>query len=262
MSHAPFTRTAWLALLTWLFLGFKVAVAQQLPPPPDTFVSDRSGILQSATSAKLSLRLAQFERDSSSQIIVWIERKLPPDVALEEYVHAVFRSWKIGQARTNNGVLLAIFVDDRRLRIEVGRGLEGVLPDALAGRIIRNEIQPRFRNNDYDGGVRAGADAIMAAVRGEYQGTGSSVADRGESGKGVFIAFVFGLGILAFIFLIYRSQQRGGWRYSGNGSVGGGWGGVWVSGGGGGDRGGGGADSGGFSGGGGDSGGGGASGSW
>ncbi len=256
MTDVPLVHRAWLALLTGLILGFKMAGAPQLPPPPDTFISDRAGILRATTSAQLSLRLAQFERDSSSQIVVWIERKLPPDVALEDYVNAVFRSWKIGQARTNNGVLLAIFVDDRRLRIEVGRGLEGALPDALAGRIIRDEIQPRFRNNDYDGGVKAGADAIMAAVRGEYMGTGSTGADRGESGSNGFFAILFGLAIVAFIFFVFRSQRRGGWGYAVAGLVGGGSGGGWVGGSGGG------GDSGGFSGGGGDSGGGGASGSW
>lgn len=242
----------------------QVGSAPALPPPPDRFVADRAGALRPATRDELNRRLEQFERDSSSQIVVWIERKLPSDTTLEGFVHDVFRHWRIGQARTNNGILLAVFLDDRKVRIEVGRGLEGTFPDVLAGRIVRDEITPRFRVNDFDGGVRAGVAGILAATRGEYRGTGSTVRDRGRlpgtSGSTTDIFFFFVVLLIAVVTIMARSRgalrraRDGGWTYYHGGSTSnwGGGGGGW----------GGGGDSGGFSGGGGDSGGGGASGSW
>ncbi len=251
----------WLAFILWSggLTGLRAAPA--LPPPPDGYVADRAGLLPPAVRAELNARLRQFERDSSSQVVVWLERKLPPDAALEGYVHEVFRQWRIGQARTNNGILLAIFVEDHKVRIEVGRGLEGTFPDILAGRIINNEITPRFRANDYPGGVRAGVAGILAATRGEYRGTGTTVRER-QRGLGsrpdgagrIFLLIVVGLFAWS-IFRRFRSvspySAGQGWTLGSGGWGGGGSGGS-----------GGGGDSGGFSGGGGDSGGGGASGSW
>ena len=87
---------------------------------------------------------------------------------LENYSLKVARTWKLGRKGVNDGVLLLIAKGDRKLRIEVGRGLEGSLPDALAGRIIQDEITPRFKAGDFDGGVTAGVDAILAAAAGRY----------------------------------------------------------------------------------------------
>jgi len=254
--RTPAIRSA--ALVLWLGLGLALVAglraAAPLPPPPDRHVADAAGILRPAARESLSRQLEQFERDASSQIVVWIDRKLPPDTVLETHVNAVFRHWKIGLARTNNGVLLAIFIDDRKLRIEVGRGLEGALPDALAGRIIRDEIQPRFRNGDFEGCIRAGVAGIIAATRGEYRGSGTTQARRNGAGDTplglLFPALLFVVFLLVVRFMAARrglAWSNGGWGYSSGG---------WSSGGDGG------GDSGGFSGGGGDSGGGGASGSW
>ncbi len=251
-------RSLWLALLVGLHVGLGLRAAPPIPPAPDRHVADRAGILSPAARAEIDARLVEFERQTSSQIVVWTERKLPQDAALEEYVNAVFRAWKIGLARTNNGVLLAVFVDDHRMRIEVGRGLEGALPDALAGQIIRNEIQPRFRANDFDGGTRAAVAGIIAATRGEYRGTGRTVRD-GNGGRLVTFGPILAFIIVILLIRVFASRSRGrsrswgGWGYSSGG---------WSSGGWGGGSGGGGGSSGGFSGGGGDSGGGGASGSW
>jgi uncharacterized protein len=143
--------------------------------------------------------------------------------------------------------------------IQVGYGLEGVLPDALCKRIIEEQIVPRFRSGDYEGGLRAGVQSILAAVKGEYQGTGQTVAERnGGPRRNDFKPFLF-IGIVLLVLLINllkrkTGYRRGGWMIGGGG---GGWGGGW--GGGGGFSGGGG---GGFSGGGGSFGGGGAGGRW
>ena len=149
-----------------------------------------------------------------------------------------------------------------KLFLQTGYGLEGVLPDALCKRIIDEQITPRFKTGDFDGGLTAGVSAIIAATKGEYKGTGTTVADQhqrssghGSVGSGFPIVFI----VIVILFVILRSRSRyGGIQYWGGGWSGGGSSGGWSSGGGGFGGGGG----GGFSGGGGSSGGGGAGGSW
>ena len=165
------------AWLMALLLGFALG-AQTPPPAPDTPVADRAGVLSAAAAAQLTAQLESFERDTSSQVVVWIERRMPAGAALEDYVNRTFQAWKIGQRTRDNGVLLAVFTEDRKLRIEVGYGLEGALPDALCGRIIANEITPRFKERNYEAGIRAGVTAILAATRGEYRGAPSGQRPR------------------------------------------------------------------------------------
>jgi len=167
---------SWACLMA-LLLGFAIG-AQTPPPAPATHVADRAGVLSAAAAAQLTAQLESFERDTSSQVVVWIERRLPAGAALEDYVNRTFQAWKIGQRTRDNGVLLAVFTEDRKLRIEVGYGLEGALPDALCGRIIANEITPRFKEGNYEAGIRAGVTAILAATRGEYRGAPSGQRPR------------------------------------------------------------------------------------
>ncbi|HRI16331.1 MAG TPA: TPM domain-containing protein [Verrucomicrobiota bacterium] len=162
------------AWLWWAALLFSARGQPALPPAPANFVTDRAGVLSAETVQQLNHQLAELEGSDSTQIVVWIEPALPAGAALEDYTHRLFEAWKIGQRNRNNGVLLAIFPTDRRMRIETGYGLEGALPDVLAGRIINDEIAPRFRAQDYSGGVTAGVNAIVAVVRGEYRGTGQT----------------------------------------------------------------------------------------
>ena len=235
-----------------------------LPPRPTRYVTDRAGVLGGRAEA-LNSKLEEFEKETSNQLIVWVDRRIPENFTLEEFTVAAGRKWQVGQAGRNNGAVLFVFTDDRKMRIEVGYGLEGVLPDALAHRIQEEEILPRFRNGDYAGGIEAGVNGMIAAAKGEYKGTGSTVASRSErrrrggGGGGCIAPFFF----LIFFLLIpllrlssWRTYGRRGWWGGG-----GGWGGFggWSGGGGGGFGGGGG---GGFSGGGGSFGGGGSSGSW
>jgi uncharacterized protein len=238
-------------------------IEEQLPPKPVKYVTDRAGILGGERFDALSRKLEQFERDTSNQVLVWIDRKIPENFTLEDFTVRAAEKWGAGQAKTDNGAVLFVFVDDRKLRIEVGYGLEGVLPDITAKRIIEEEIVPRFRANDYSGGVEAGVDAMIAATRGEYKGTGSTVAERSKPVvssrtwlEGCIVPMLF-FGLFLGLPLYLRTKRR--WRtFGGSGWwTGGGWGGF--GGGGGGWSGGGG---GGFSGGGGSFGGGGASGSW
>lgn len=156
--------------LATLWLGL-TARAQSPPPAPGQHVADRAAVLSAGTRDELTRQLEAFERETSTQVVVWTEKNLPAGASLEDYVNRVFQAWKIGQRTTDNGVLLAIFTQDRKLRIEVGYGLEGALPDALCGRIIANEITPRFKVGDYETGIRSGVNAILAAAKGEYRAT-------------------------------------------------------------------------------------------
>lgn len=242
------------------------SIEEQLPPKPERYLTDRAGILPSDRADALNRKLEQFERDTSNQILVWIDRKIPEGFVLEDFTVRAFQKWKVGQADKDNGAVLFVFSDDRKLRIEVGYGLEGVLPDITAKRIIDDEIVPRFRADDYPGGIQAGTDAMIAATKGEYKGTGTTVDERSRRRTGLPISGcalpLFFLFIFVILPMLARRQRRL-WRtYGGSGwwTGGGGFGGGgWSGGGGGGWSGGGG---GGFSGGGGSSGGGGASGSW
>ena len=148
-------------------------------------VIDEAGILEAGTRETLESQLATHEAETSNQVVVLIIPSLDGEV-LEEYSLRVAETYKLGQADKDNGVLLLIARDDRKLRIEVGYGLEGSLTDALSSRIIRNEIVPHFRDGDFDRGVASGTDAILAAIAGEYtvdepQTTTASSDDADES---------------------------------------------------------------------------------
>ncbi|HZI66839.1 MAG TPA: TPM domain-containing protein [Thermoanaerobaculia bacterium] len=242
----------------------QASVDAEIPEKPAKYVTDRAGILGSERVNSLSLELEQFERETSNQILVWVDRKVPERFTLEDFAVRAAEKWKAGQAKTDNGAVLFVFVDDRKLRIEVGYGLEGVIPDATAKQIIDGEIVPRFRSDDYPGGIEAGVNALMAAAKGEYKGSGSTVAERSRKGRNDLSGCIIpGLFILFFIVLPALARQGSRKRrrtFGGSGWWTGMGGGGWSGGGGGWSGGGGGG--GGFSGGGGSFGGGGASGSW
>jgi uncharacterized protein len=130
-------------------------------------VNDTAEMLSFGTVNELEMILKAHEDTTSDQVVVLTIPKLE-DESLEEYSMKVVDTWKLGQAGKDNGVLLLIVRDDRKLRIEVGKGLEGVLTDAISGAIIRNEITPRFREGKYDEGVKAGVHAILATIGGTY----------------------------------------------------------------------------------------------
>jgi uncharacterized protein len=249
------------AVLILLFC-FRAFADEVIPPAPQLFFNDYAGVVSPATASQLNSTLENFERQSSGQILVAIFPKMQSDSSIEDYTIRVFRSWQVGQKEKNNGATLFIFVQDHKMFIQVGYGLEGVLPDALCKRIIDEQISPRFHRGDFDGGCSAGVQSILAAVKGEYKGTGHTVAEqRGqndvliyphhENSRQIFWLIVITIFVLFIIFNRNRGGGGGGMIYTG-----GGWGGF--SGGGGGFSGGG----GGFSGGGGSGGGGGAGGSW
>jgi len=256
--HSSLALSAIVGLL-WLgpAAGGVAAAPRTIPPPPARWVTDAAGVLSPTAEAEVDARLEAFEKKQGSQVLVAIFPKLPEDEALEDYTHAVAEAWKVGRAKQDDGVVLFAFVDDRALRLEVGYGLEGALTDLESKHILQDTLIPFLREGDWDGGVRAAADAIVKSIEGEY--TPDKAAARPRKGKGNFPFFVI---LIVVILLISsaRRQRRGKWSsWTGGGpwtGGGGGWGGGSFGGGGFGGGGGG------FSGGGGSFGGGGASARW
>jgi uncharacterized protein len=261
-------RRAALAAAVLLIAGVALAdrYDELVPEKPQRYVTDRAGVFGSGRAEALNARLEQFERDTSDQLLVWVDRKIPEGFTLEDFTVRAAQKWGVGQKKIDNAVVLFVFTEDRKMRIEVGYGLEGALPDALAHRIQEEEILPRFRDNDYAGGIEAGMTAIMAGIKGEYKGSGKTVNER-QHGRSDAITGCLAPGLILFLIFIIlpalaRRQFRSGRSHGGRGWWNtGGWGGGGGFGGGG-WGGGGGFSGGGFSGGGGSFGGGGSSGSW
>ena len=245
------------AILALCALGIRAA--EVIPPAPRAHFNDYASLVSAQTAAALDAKLAQFERDTSNQLVVAIFPTMQSDSSIEDYTVRVAQSWHAGLKGKDNGAVLFIFAQAHKAYLQVGYGLEGSLPDALAKRIIENEIVPRFRRGDYDGGVTSGVNAILAATRGEYRGTGRTVADaRGNGAPPVLLFGVFLVIVLLSIFRRAGSMYHGGGRSGVGGFVPM----IFPGAGGGGFGGGGFGGGGGFSGGGGSFGGGGAGGSW
>lgn len=130
-------------------------------------VNDYASLLSPAAAARLEQRLADFQRAETTQIVVLTIPSLQGD-DIAQFTIRVADAWKIGQKGKDNGVLLVLARDERKVRIEVGMGLQGVLPDVTAGRIIRERMRPHLKGGDFDGGITAGVDGIMAATKGEF----------------------------------------------------------------------------------------------
>ena len=243
-------------------------VAETMPSKPDRYFNDYAGVVDQATALELNEQLAQFERETSTQLLVAVYRSMESESSVADYTQRIAKTWGVGQKGRNNGAVLFVFVADHQMFIQTGYGLEGALPDATCFDITHNIIAPFFKRNDYAGGLKAGLTAMMQAVRGEYKGSGKTHKE-GEGGGSS--SFPFGL-IIFLIILIFiiasRFGRRGRRGRRGYGYTG--WGGPYIGGfgggGGGGGWGGGGSSGGGgfsgFSGGGGSFGGGGAGSSW
>ncbi len=248
------------ALCLAAFVAIRSYAAEVIPPKPAAYFNDYAGVVPKEAARRFNDQLAQFERETSNQVLVAIFPKMQSDDEIAAYTQRVAQAWGVGQKDKRNGVVLFVFTQDRKMFIQVGYGLEGALPDLTAFDITEYRIKPHFRNNDYQGGLAEGIDSIFKAIRGEYQGTGKTVRENYQQKKpdavvpNVLLFFFFTM----FLFFISKVIRRRGYHYS---SAGGSYVGGWSSGGGGwssGDSGG----SGGFSGGGGSFGGGGAGSSW
>ena len=183
-------------ILFFLFLANLASAQKPIPELWGQRVHDDAHVLKQETIHALELKLQAFEDSTSNQIAILTTSSLEGEV-LEEYSLKVAETWKLGKKEKDNGVLLLIVVDDRKMRIEVGHGLEGVLTDAHSSRIIRNELTPNFRKSDYDTGITAAIDAIIKSIGGEYS------AEDGDDGMSttnillmvaIFLICVFAIG--------------------------------------------------------------------
>lgn len=157
-------RLMWcLSLVLWAVSAWALEV-----PTLSGRVVDPSHVLPSATVESLTASLAAHEAKTSNQVVVLILPSLDGE-PIEPFSHRIVSTWKLGQKGTDNGALLLVALKERKVRIEVGYGLEGALTDAKSAQIIRHEILPRFRAGDLPGGIAAGADAILKTVEGTYQ---------------------------------------------------------------------------------------------
>jgi uncharacterized protein len=161
-------RPFWFLAWPWLAAGLATAAAQDLLPVPalTSPVTDLTGTLTPDQASALDAKLRAFEQAKGSQVAVLIVPTTRPE-EIEQYSIRVVEQWKLGRGKVDDGVLLLVALNDRRLRIEVGYGLEGALPDAIANRIIQQDIAPAFKRGDYYGGITTGVDRIMRVIEGE-----------------------------------------------------------------------------------------------
>lgn len=167
-------------------------------------VNDFANVIDPATEAEIDRRLDQLEQHTSSEIAVATIPSLG-GLASTEYANRLFKEWGVGQEKLDNGVLVVIAIADRDMAIEVGYGLEGVLPDGLAGQVIRDDFTPRFRENDYSGGIRSGVMRLADIVEKQQVLTPEELAKFNDSSGGdvpvwilipffgLFVAIGFGM---------------------------------------------------------------------
>ncbi|MFH1021431.1 MAG: TPM domain-containing protein [Pseudomonadota bacterium] len=200
MRHAPWRSATGLEILC--LLGFCLLFACSPTPARalevpqyQGYVTDLAGMISPAERQRLEQLLLAFEQSDSTQIAVLTIPSLEGD-SLEDFSIRTVEAWKVGQKGKDNGVLLVVSKGDRKARIEVGRGLEGVLTDLLAGRIVDQVISPRFKAGQLDEGFAAGVSAIISATRGEFKGTGSSHPGARKSGQSSLFNYLIFFAIL------------------------------------------------------------------
>jgi uncharacterized protein len=247
-------------IYVFLFLLLTTAsFGQDFPAPmsPPRLVNDFAGALNSSEEDNLEQKLVAYNDSTSTQIAVIIVRTTAP-LPASDYALEIGRRWGVGQKKKNNGIVLLWATDDRKIYIATNQGMEGVIPDVIAKRIIRQVISPRFKNQMYYQGLDEGIDEIIRYASGEYQADPNASSGGDGGGLGVLIFLII---FIFIIFIIVRSNKGGGGgggrgfssgggfipyaTYSGWGSSSGSWGGGSDSGGGFGGFGGGGGFSGG-----------------
>lgn len=200
-------------LLFFLTTSFVTFSQRDIPPHGGVWVHDDANILSPSTKAELEAVLKHHRDSTSNQIAVLLVPSLDGD-DIDDYANRVFQEWKLGDEKKDNGVLFLIAMQDKKMRIEVGYGLEGTLTDALSSRINRNEVSPYFRTGDYENGVKAGVVAIIKAIQGTYVNEDPPTSRR--KGKRSPLGSI----IIIIIILVVMSRRKGG---------GGGGGGYWSA---------------------------------
>lgn len=183
MNPLPALRTALGALLLFVLLLCSFSAKAEVAVPPVARVSDQTGTLTPADVAALERTLADFEALRGIQIAVLLVPSTAPET-VEQYALRVAEAWKLGRKGVDDGALLLVAKNDRALRIEVGYGLEGAVPDAIAKRVVSEVIAPRFTAGDFPGGIEAGVDALIKIVSGEPLPPPAAKAPSGQGAEG------------------------------------------------------------------------------
>ncbi len=190
--------------LSLVFLLVALAGAQDLQPVPrlSARVNDTSGTLAADQRSMLEAKLAAFERQKGAQIAILIVASVKPE-SIEQYALRVAEVWRLGRRGVDDGALLLIAKEDRRLRIEVGYGLEGAVNDATAKRIISETISPRFKQGDFYGGIDAGVDALIKVIAGEPLPVATPAApdDAANAGGEDSMAILMFVGVVLVFFV-------------------------------------------------------------
>lgn len=189
-------------LLVTLSAAAQVRVIEK--PNPPRLVYDKAGVLNAEQEKLLEDYLIAFDDSTSNQIAIVLIKTLDGG-SIEEVAVETYRAWGIGTSTNNNGVLILAAIDDRKIKIEVGYGLEGAIPDAIAGSIIRNDIAPRFREGDYYHGLVKAVENLAKAAAGEYR----QPRERKNDGVGGKSLITFIIIMIIIIFLIGRSGRGG-----------------------------------------------------
>lgn len=255
-------------IVSFLLCGY-LSFAQDFPPKSNTLVTDYTNTLSPEDKQRLENKLVAFSDSTSNQIAIVILKSVG-DYDINEYGQQLGRKWGVGEKGKNNGIMIVVAINDHKMTIQTGYGMEGALPDVITQQIRVNDMNPRFKAGDYYGGLDAGTDDIIKYTKGEYKADPKKARNQGDDdNKGGPIGF-FIIIVIFILIMIFRNRGGGGqvigggtnpfWWFLAGSMLGGsgrsdGWGG-----GGGSSGGGGGGGFGGF--GGGDFGGGGSGGSW
>lgn len=187
-----------------------LAAAAPIPPAPTRWVEDTAGIMSPTARDALDARLAAYERATGHQVIVWIGRSIG-DAALDDWAVRTFAAWQVGRAGFDDGVVIFVLADDRKIDIEVGYGLEGQVPDAVASRIIRETMAPKLRAGQPNVAITDGANAILTAIEGTPWVGGATVqqppAPGRDQGTPILTYILGGLALIAFLILLVTHPQ-------------------------------------------------------
>jgi len=213
----------YLIILVFIFALALPALALDVPPKAGGYVNDYADMLSGDAQYKLEQALANYEAQTSNQLVLATFPSMEGD-SLEDFSIRLAEAWGVGTKENDNGIILLIFRDDRKMRIEVGYGLEDMVTDATAGLIINNEIAPYFKEAEYERGILAGLSAIIDASSGKYEGTGRSAYQRPgkkpSAGQQLLMILLFLFFPMFFRFFLFGVLFRG-FGFGGRGAYGG-----------------------------------------
>ncbi|TWR28456.1 TPM domain-containing protein [Mucilaginibacter achroorhodeus] len=193
-----------LFLSVGLLLLVAITFAQDIPQRSNTLITDYTNTLSESDKQTLERKLVAYNDSTSTQIAV-VMMQSTGEYDINQYATDLLRKWGIGSKEKNNGVLVLVALKDRKMAIATGYGAEGSLPDITTQEIIQNDMKPRFRENDYYGGLNAATDDIIKAMRGEYK---SDKKPGGKDGGGSALAII--IIVVVVLIIIFRSRGGGG----------------------------------------------------